>query len=194
MNTPSILKYTFVFALLVLPPIVKGGESLISNGGFEEIVEITSDEDRKRYGIGTWELGNEPPISPVGWKLQEGHEGKMTMIGEGMKAGLWSCQIENGWLHSKDFEVSEGSAVKVTFQAKGSGKVTVRFYQYEYDEDGSPRQFLPSAELEAIDLDEDWQEYSMEYQFSNGEVNRAILAFDVPDTLVLDEVTVEKTN
>jgi len=179
-----------IASLLSSPFLI--AEDILRWGDFEEAVEVSTDADRQRFQVEGWEFGNEPPRIPSGWILHHAQKGKLTIVQDDAKSGNVACKVEGGgWIHAP-FPARADSRVNISFQAKGEGKVRVMIFQYEHDSSGSVIQFLDTAELETVQLKEEWTEYKMQHHFSVPAVNQAHIAFDVQGMAVLDSVIIEQ--
>jgi hypothetical protein len=180
-----------LFATVVcMSSLTPGGaeESLLSNGGFEEVNHVTPDT-RDSYNIGAWTLGNQPELLPKNWFLHEAHPGTISMISEDVRFGQYACKIDQGWIYS-GFRCSPDSVLKFSFWAKGSGRVKVMLFQYDKGADGSIAQFLPTAEIGSVELTDEWKHYTLELRPDHPDVNDAALAFAVAESMSIDDIVV----
>jgi hypothetical protein len=189
-ETSSMLfRCALLTAFLSLPVTMHANEeNLLVNGDFEQVDQITP-EEKERRNIGQWVLGNTPELLPSQWALHEAHAGTITMVSDDVRSGLYALKVQSGWVYN-GFRCPPEPLLKISFKAKGTGRVRVMLFQYEKGLDGAVLQFLPTAEVKTIELIDEWKEYTFEHQVDQPDANDIALALDVAETMLVDDIVV----
>lgn len=171
--------------------VVFGSEpAALENGGFEVLRELQNDDERASFLQG-WTSGNNPVLRPEGWSMHDAHAGIVKITDNDAHSGKHAIEIQDGWFHQV-FAAETEDTLLIEFWAKGEGNVQVMLFQYGADSAGQ-MQSIPTAALGTVQLDGEWTKSSFDYPIVEPGVKKVALAFAVQGTLVLDDVTVEKS-
>lgn len=176
---------------------------LIKNSRFDEVAEMRTDADFRRHATTRWQLweyGNEPALMALDWRLSSSRGGKITFLTDDVFSGRHSVKIDDGNMHQQlDGEIKGGDLLRISFAAKGKGRILMRTYHaYRDPETGRREGYKPEVPVphterlspERIELNPQWERYEVIYTHPADYPPYVSLAFHVYGTAVLDSVSV----
>ncbi len=163
---------------------------IIANGGFEDTVTLDSAALIKRYGAGTWKFGNTPPLAPKNWQLHYAGGRMATVLTEGAYAGKQSLQIDGGIImNDMTVMMKEGAKLRISFVARGKGKITVNIYHYSIDPGNGAQSIFKVTKVGELELTPEWKPWALDYVHPAGYPQIMKLAIGIDGQAAIDEVT-----
>ena len=188
------VKHVYLGCALVLLAsyaVAESANSLIGNGGFEELVRAPGVADTGGKS-GSWVL-KAGPQAPAGWTLSGWFGGTLTVLSEGAPEGKHYLRIQGtaereAHIHRECPGIWAGGCYKVSIRYRG-GPVKIKAYEYKAGESAPRIPALATGEP----TEGEWRRIEQTYAPLDLDNVRLVAAVDASSTADIDDFRVWQT-
>lgn len=157
-------------------------QPILRDGGFEDIVILDTEALLKRHGSSKWTYGNRPPAVSRHWGLNA--EGALTVLDEGAASGKHALQVESrdgALMQRLNIAMNPGRKLRISFAARGEGKVRVNLYHYDLADPATGRlRHAGTTRAGEVEATPEWTNHELAYTLPAEHSGRvAVLALHI---------------